>query len=170
MKTLNPTVARVLKCLHYPVDVILMCVRWYVSYGLSLRNLEEMMAERGITVDHSTLHRWAIKLLPVLEKTFDSRKRPVGKSWRMDETYIKVNGEWKYLYRAVDKVGNTVDFLLRAHRDKVAAKRFFEQAVERNGAPEKVTIDKSGSEVAGPRTPNTRRRGGGARRPGPALS
>src|SRR5260221_13008584 len=102
---LNPTVPRLLKSLHYPLDVMLMCVRWYVSYGLSLRNLEEMMAERGITVDHSTLHRWAIKLLPVLEKTVDSCKRPVGKSWRMDESYIKVNGEWKYLYRAVDKVG-----------------------------------------------------------------
>jgi putative transposase len=148
MKTLNPTVARVLKRLHYPLDVILMCVRWYVSYGLSLRNLEEMMAERGITVDHSTLHRWAIKLLPVLEKTFDSRKRPVGKSWRMDETYIKVNGEWKYLYRAVDKVGNTVDFLLRAHRDKVAAKRYFQKAIDQNGEPEVVTIDKSGANLA----------------------
>jgi putative transposase len=92
LKTLNPTVARVLKRLHYPLDVIFMSVRWYVSCGLSLRNLEGMMAERGITVDHSTLHRWAIKLLSVLEKTFGSRKLPVGKSWRMAETYIKVNG------------------------------------------------------------------------------
>jgi putative transposase len=87
-----------------------------VSYGLSLRNLEEMMSERGIPVDHSTLHRWAIKLLPVLEKAFGCRKRPVGKRWRIDETY---------LYRAVDKAGNTVDVQLRAHRDKVAAMRYF---------------------------------------------
>jgi putative transposase len=68
-----------------------------------------MMSERGIEVDHSTLHRWALKLLPVLEKAFGKRKRPVGRSWRMDETYIKVKGEWKYLYRAVDKAGNTVE-------------------------------------------------------------
>ncbi|MGF6961202.1 putative transposase [Paraburkholderia youngii] len=148
MKTLNPTVARVLKRLHYPLDVILTCVRWYVAYPLSLRNLEEMMAERGISVDHSTVHRWALKLLPVLEKTFRSRKRPVGKSWRVDETYIKVNGQWKYLYRAVDKAGNTIDFLLRAHRDKTAARRYFEKSIALNGEPETVTIDKSGANLA----------------------
>jgi putative transposase len=85
---LNPAVARVLKRLHYPLDVILTCVRWYVAYPLSLRHLEERMAERGITVDHSTVHRWAMKLLPVLEKLFRGRKRTVGKSWRMAETYI----------------------------------------------------------------------------------
>jgi transposase-like protein len=147
-QTLNPVVAKVLKRLHYPLDVILLCVRWYSAYPLSLRNLEEMMAERGISVDHSTVHRWAIKLLPVLGKEFRRTKRKVGMSWRMDETYIKVKGEWKYLYRAVDKAGDTVDFLLRAHRDKAAARRFFEQAIEQNGAPEKVTIDKSGSNAA----------------------
>ena len=87
MKTLNPAVARVLKRLHYPLDVILTCVRWYVAYPLSLRHVEEMMLERAVSVDHSTVHRWAIKLLPVLEKAFRSRKRAVGRSWRMDETY-----------------------------------------------------------------------------------
>ena len=102
--------AKVLKRLHYPLDVILLCVRWYVAYPLSLRHLEQMMAERGISVDHSTVHRWAIKLLPALEKAFRRCKRAVGRSWRMDETYIRVRGEWKYLYRAVDKAGNTVDF------------------------------------------------------------
>lgn len=91
-QTLNPALARVFKCPHYPLDVILTCVRWYVAYGLSLRNLEEIMAERGIDVDHSTVHRWAIKLLPVLERAFRRRKRPVGRSWRVDETYIKVKG------------------------------------------------------------------------------
>jgi putative transposase len=148
MKTLDAGVARVLKRLHYPLEVMLTCVRWYVAYPLSLRHLEEMMAERGIAVDHSTVHRWAIKLLPALEKAFRRCKRAVGKSWRMDETYVKVRGEWKYLYRAVDKEGNTVDFLLRARRNKAAAQRYFEKSIQQNGAPETVTIDKSGANLA----------------------
>lgn len=148
MTTLNPAAARVLKRLHYPLDVILTCVRWYVAYPLSLRHLEEMMAARGVAVDHSTVHRWAIKLLPVLEKALRRRKLPVGKSWRMDETYIRVKGEWRYLYRAVDKDGNTIDFLLRAHRDKTAARRYFEKSIAQNGVPETVTIDKSGANLA----------------------
>jgi transposase-like protein len=148
MKTLNPAVARVLKRLHHPLDVILTCVRWYVAYPLSLRHLEDMMAERGVSVDHATVHRWAIKLLPVLEKAFRHRKRPVGKSWRMDETYIRVNGKWRYLYRAVDRDGNTIDFLLRAHRDKTAARRYFEKSIGQNGVPQTVTIDKSGANLA----------------------
>jgi transposase-like protein len=148
MKTLDPGVARVLKRLHYPLEVMLTCVRWYVAYPLSLRHLEEMMAERGIAVDHSTVHRWAIKLLPVLEKAFRRCKRAVGKSWRMDETYVKLRGEWKYLYRAVDREGNTVDFLLRARRNKAAAQRYFEKSIQQNGAPETVTIDKSGANLA----------------------
>ena len=102
-KTLPAGIGKVLKRLHYPLDVILLCVRWYVAYSLSLRNLEEMMAERGFEVDHSTVHRWVIKLVPLFEKAFRRHKRPVGKSWRMDETYVKVKGQWKYLYRAVDK-------------------------------------------------------------------
>ena len=91
-------VAKVLKRLHYPLDVILLCVRWYVADSLSLRNLEEMMAERGFEVDHSSVHRWVIKLVPLFDKAFREHKRPVGKSWRMDETYVKVGGQWKYLY------------------------------------------------------------------------
>ena len=127
-KTSLPTrIGKLLKRLHYPLDVILVCVRWYVAYALSLRNLEEMMAERGVNVDHSTVHRWVIKLMPLFEKAFRQYKRPVEKSWRMDETYVKVAGQWKYLYRAVDKAGSTVDFLLRARRDKVAARRYFER-------------------------------------------
>jgi putative transposase len=148
MKTLGLGAARVLKRLHYPLEVMLTCVRWYVAYPLSLRHLEEMMAERGIAVDHSTVHRWAIKLLPALEKAFRRCKRAVGKSWRMDETYVKVRGEWKYLYRAVDKEGNTVDFLLRARRNKAAAQRYFEKSIQQNGVPETVTIDKSGANLA----------------------
>jgi transposase-like protein len=132
-------------------------VRWYVAYPLSLRHLEEMMSERGITVDHSTVHRWAVKLLPVLEKTFRRHKRTVGKSWRMDETYIKVKGQWKYLYRAVDKAGNTVDFLLRARRDRLAAQRYFQRSMAHNGVPETVTIDQSGANLAALKAINVER-------------
>ncbi|AEA65928.1 IS6 family transposase [Burkholderia gladioli] len=145
---LSPALAKVFKRLHYPFDVMLLCVRWYVAYPLSLRHLEEMMAERGLSVDHSTVHRWAIKMLPRLEKTFRRRKRPVGRSWRVDETYVKVGKEWRYLYRAVDKAGDTVDFLLRAKRDKAAARCYFEKAIDQNGAPETVTIDQSGANLA----------------------
>jgi putative transposase len=156
-KTLPAGIAKVLKRLHYPLDVILLSVRWYVAYSLSLRNLEEMIAERGFEVDHSTVHRWVIKLVPLFEKTFRKHKRPVGKSWRMDETYIKVKGEWKYLYRAVDKDGKTVDFLLRAHRDEAAARRYFEKAIDQNGTPETVTVDKSGANLAALKAINAER-------------
>jgi putative transposase len=140
--------SKVIKRMHYALDVMLTCVRWYVAYPLSLRHLEEMMAERGISVDHSTVHRWAIKIVPVLAAVFRRRQRPVGKSWRMDETYIKVHGQWKYLYRAVDRDGDTIDFLLRAKRDQAAARRFLEQAMALHGEPDKITIDKSGANTA----------------------
>ncbi|MDE8559235.1 IS6 family transposase [Pantoea vagans] len=136
------------KRLHYPANIIAQCVRWYLAYSLSLRNLEEMMAERGITVDHSTLHRWVIRLVPLLDKAFRRHKRSVGRRWRMDETYIKVRGKWKYLYRAVDTGGQTIDFLLTAKRDAAAALRFFRKAIRHHGAPEFVTIDKSGANTA----------------------
>ena len=144
----SSTPRTVIKRLHYPLEVMLLCVRWYAAYPLSLRNLEEMMAERGVIVDHATVHRWSLKILPVLAKVFRSRKRSVGSSWRMDETYIKVSGQWKYLYRAVDKLGQTVDFLLTARRDLAAARRFFERAIDRHDVPEKITIDKSGANTA----------------------
>ena len=139
---------RVLKRLHYPLDVMLLCVRWYAAYALSLRNLEEMMAERGVEVDNATVHRWVVKILPVLAKVFRRRNGPVGRGWRMDETYIRVGAQWKYLYRAVDRLGHTVDFLLTARRDHAAARRFFEQAIGLHGVPEKITIDKSGANTA----------------------
>ena len=139
---------KVIKRMHYPLEVMLVCVRWYAAYPLSLRHIEEMMAERGVVVDHATVHRWAIKILPVLAAVFRRRKRPVGTSWRFDETYIKVAGEWKYLYRAVDRDGDTIDFLLRAKRDYAAARRFLERAMDLHGVPEKITIDKSGANTA----------------------
>ena len=136
------------KGMRFPIDIILVCIRWYAAYPLSYRHLEEMMMERGVFVDHSSINRWAIRFLPLLEKVFRKHKLPVGGSWRMDETYIKVKGAWKYLYRAVDKEGMTVDFLLTAKRDKAAALRFFEKAMKASGIPEKVTMDKSGANKA----------------------
>ena len=136
------------KGMRFPIDIILVCIRWYVAYPLSYRHLEEIMHERGVFVDHSSINRWAIRFLPLLEKVFRKHKRPVGVSWRMDETYIKVKGVWKYLYRAVDKEGKTVDFLLTAKRDKAAALRFFDKAMKASGVPEKVTMDKSGANKA----------------------
>jgi putative transposase len=150
MKSLSSVIQR----RRFPLDIMLLCVRWYVAYALSLRNLEEMMQERGVFVDHSTIHRWIIKLVPVLEEAFRKRKRKrgigaVGKSWRLDETYIKIGGEDRYWYRAVDKQGNTVDFLLAAKRDRRAAQRFFTRAVKNNRLPKIVNIDKSGANTAG---------------------
>jgi transposase-like protein len=141
----DSTLRRVIKRLHFPLEVMLVCVRWYAAYPLSLRNLEEMMAERGVLVDHATVHRWAVKMLPVLAAVFRRRKHPVGTSWRVDETYVLVGGQWKYLYRAVDRLGQTVDFLLTARRDVAAARRFFERAIDLHDVPEKITIDKSGA-------------------------
>ena len=135
---------RVVQRMHYPLEVMLVCVRWYAAYRLSFRQIEEMMAERGVFVDHSTLHRWSMKILPGLAGAFRRRKRPVGLSWRMDETYVKVGGQWKYLYRAVDKGGDTIDFLLRAKRDHAAARAFFERAIDLHGVPEKITIGAPG--------------------------
>ena len=139
---------KVIKRTHYPLEVMLTCVRWYAVYPLSLRHVEEMMAERGVSVDHAPVHRWAIKILPVLAAVFRWRKRPVDVSWRMDETYIKVASQWKYLYRAVDGEGHTIDFLLRPKKDGVPARRFLERAIDLHGAPEKIVIDKSGANTA----------------------
>lgn len=133
---------------HYPIDIIAQCVRWYLAYALSLCNLEAMMAERGIIIDHSTLHRGVIRLVPLLDKAFRRHKRPVGRRCRMDETYIKIKGQWKYLYRAVDTAGQTIDFQLTARRDAATALRFFRKAIRHHGEPEVVTIDKSGANTA----------------------
>jgi putative transposase len=133
---------------HFPPEIILMGVRWYLAYPLSTRHVEELMLERGVHVDHSTVNRWVIKYSPQLEEAFHRRKRPVWVSWRMDETYIKVKGVWRYLYRAVDKYGETIDFLLTEHRDKEAALRFLKKAIRRHGVPETITIDGSDANEA----------------------
>ena len=128
---------------HFDQSIILLCVRWYLAYGLSLRDLKEMMAERGISVDHSTIHRWVVHFSPLLLEGFNRRKRAVTGKWHVDETYIKVRGRWMYLYRAIDSVGDTVEFHFSEHRDLPAAKRFFRKALERHGRPDRVVIDGS---------------------------
>jgi transposase-like protein len=106
----SETEGAVFKGRHFDRSVILLCVRWYLAYSLSLRNLEEMMAERGISVDHATIHRWIVRYSPNLLEQFNRRKRSVNRRWHMDETYIKVHGCWLYFYRAIDSNGNTVEF------------------------------------------------------------
>jgi putative transposase len=133
---------------HFPKEVILMGVRWYVAYPLSTRHVEELMEERGVEVDHATINRWVIKYSPPLEAAFHRQKRPVWISWRMDETYIRVKGQWRYLYRAVDKTGQTIDVLLTEQRDERAAMCFLTKAIRRHGVPEKITIDGSEANAA----------------------
>jgi putative transposase len=115
---------------------------------LSYRHVEELMQERGVSVDHSTVNRWVLKYSPQLAEAFHRRKRPVWMSWRMDETYIRVKGEWRYLYRAVDKHGQTIDFLLTEQRDQEAVLRFLKKAIRRHGVPEKIPIDGSAANEA----------------------
>jgi putative transposase len=136
------------KGVHFAKDIILVGVRWYVAYPLSYRHVEELMEERGVSVDQATINRWVLKYRPQLEEAFHRRKRSVWLSWRMDEMYIKIKGQWCYLYRAVDKHGQTIDFLLTEERDERAAKRFLTKAIRRHGGPEKVTIGGSAANAA----------------------
>ena len=127
----------------FDADIIELCVRWYVTYRLSYRDLVEMMAERGVKVAHSTILRWVARYVPLFVKRWNRFKRAVGTSWRVDETYLKIKAKWHYLYRAVDKHGKTVDFLLRRDRGIAAAKAFFRKALESTlpRVPRKVTLD-----------------------------
>ena len=119
----------------------MLCVRWYLSFKLSARDLVQMMDERGIGLAHTTILRWVQRYVPEFEKRWNLFAQPVGGSWRCDETYIKVKGLWTYLYRAVDKQGRTVDFLLSERRDVVAAKRFFQKAMMSHTTPRVITLD-----------------------------
>ena len=119
---------------HYPKDVILYAVFFYIRYVVSYRDLEEIMAERGVQVDHATLNRWVVKYSPDIAKTAQIWKHPAVGSWRMDETYIKVKGIWMYLYRAIDKHGKTLDFMLPKRRNKATAD-YFSGAIGTNGLP-----------------------------------
>jgi len=130
---------------HFEPEIILLCVRWYLRYSLSYRDLEEIMAERGLSVDHTTIYRWVQRYAPELEKRCRPHLKGTTDSWRVDETYVKIKRVWMYLYRAVDSEGNTLEFLLSATRDAQAAKRFFAKAL---GAchtvpPRVITVDKN---------------------------
>src|SRR4051812_13578707 len=131
----------VFKWKHYQPDIILLTVRWYLRYNLSFRDLVEMMDERGLFIAHTTIMSWVHQYGPELDK----RIRRYLNSWRVDETYIKVKGQWMYLYRAVDSEGNTIDFYLSKTRDKKAAKRFFKKALRsfHVSKPRVITVDKN---------------------------
>ncbi len=138
----EPTSAQELfKGRHFDQEIIVLCVRWYLTFKLSSRDLVQMMAERGITLTHTTILRWVQRYVPEFEKRWSRYARPVGDSWRVDETYLKIKGQWVYLYRSVDKAGRTVDFLLSRRRDIAAAKRFFSRATRQHGVPRVITLD-----------------------------
>ena len=130
---------------HYEGEIILTCVRWYLRYALSYRDLEEMMTERGLSVDHSTIFRWVQRYAPELDERCRPHLKRTNDSWRVDETYVKVRGKWMYLYRAVDSTGQTLDFLLNETRSTRAAKRFFRKVLGRPNisAPRVINVDKN---------------------------
>jgi transposase, IS6 family len=130
---------------HFQADIILLCVRWYLRYALSYRDLEEMMAERGLSVDHTTIYRWVQRYAPELNKRCRPHLKPSNDSWRVDETYVKIKGRWMYLYRAVDSAGNTLEFQLSSTRDAQAAQNFFEQALStvHTVTPRVISVDKN---------------------------
>ena len=130
---------------HFEAEIIVLCVRWYLRFGLSFRNLEEMMAERNLSVDHVTIWRWVQRYAPELNRRCRRELRKTNRSWRVDETYVRVAGKWTYLYRAVDSTGATIDFLLSAKRDAAAAKRFFQNALRAPGHPRPRVINVDGN-------------------------
>ena len=140
----------------FPKEIILQAVYFKLRFSLSYRDVEELLSIRGVTVDHATVQRWVYKFTPLIEVAFRKRKKIVTGSWRMDETYIKVKGEWMFLYRAVDKAGKTVDFLLTKRRNKFAAHKFLLKAISNNGCPKVINIDKSGANREAIRTYNKR--------------
>src|SRR6266536_90929 len=142
---------------HFKAEIILLCVRWYLRYPLSYRDLEEMMCERGLQVDHTTIYRWVQHYAPELEPRCRPHLKACNDSWRVDETYIKVKKVWVYLYRAVDSQGNTLEFLLSATRDAQAAKRFFVKALHSTAcsAPQACPVEEQVAQPTGPADPTT---------------
>src|SRR5258708_17210641 len=141
MGKLNSVVDELFAGRHFDREVIILCVRWYLRFKLSLRDLVEMMAERGLSMAHTTIMRWVRRYAPEFERRWRRFAEAVGQSWRVDETYVKIRGEWGYLYRAVDREGRTVDFRLTAKRDVAAANAFFRQAPKgQQRAPQTITL------------------------------
>jgi IS6 family transposase len=132
---------------HFEASLIVQAVSWYLRYPLSYRDIEEMLLERGLEVDHSTLNRWVLAYAPLIERRLRTFRKPHCGSIRIDETYVRVRGEWRYLYRAIDKYGMPVDFLLTARRDLEAAKRFFRKMLEDQPllAPDRIGTDAAGA-------------------------
>jgi IS6 family transposase len=142
---------------HFQADILLLCVRWYLRYSLSYRDLEEIMLERGLSVDHTTIYRWVQRYAPELEKRCRPHLKACNDSWRVDETSIKVKKVWVYLYRAVDSEGNTLEFLLSPTRDAQAATRFFVKALHATAgsAPQAFPIQEQVAQPTGAAAPHT---------------
>ncbi len=128
---------------RFPPEVITLAVRWYLRFGLSYRDVEELLAERGVEVDHTTLFRWVVRFTPLFVEAARPCRHTPGDRWFVDETYVKVRGRWRYLYRAVDQFGQVIDVLLSPKRDKKAARRFFTRALAGATAPAEVTTDRA---------------------------
>jgi transposase, IS6 family len=139
--------------------LILCAVRWYLRYSLSLRDVEELLAERGLEADHTTIWRWVQRYGPELEQRLRRHLKPTNKSWRVDETYVRVKGRWCYLYRAIDSTGATIDFLLSALRDAAAAKRLLRKALSDSSHPQPRVINTDLAPIYGSAIPDIKKEG-----------
>jgi transposase-like protein len=129
---------------RFPADVIVLAVRWYLRFGLSYRDVEELLTERGVEVDHVTIHRWVLRFTPLLADAARPCRHAVGSRWQVDETYVKVAGRWRYVYHAIDQFGQVIDVFVSARRDATAARRFFDLAISATRVtPFEVTTDKA---------------------------
>src|SRR6476661_5647226 len=130
---------------HFQAEIIVLCVRWYLRFGLSFRNLEELMAERNVSVDHVTIWRWVQRYAPKLHQRCRSELRMTNRSWQVDETYLRIAGKWTYLYRAVDSSGDTIDFLLSARPRRRRGEALFQKALRSVGHPRPRVINVDGN-------------------------
>jgi len=144
MLILASSVCGLFKWRQFEPEIILLAVGWYLRFSLSYRDVEELLAERGLRADHVTVWRWVQRYAPEMERRLRSRLKPSTDSWRVDETYIRVKGKWRYLYRALDSSGATLDFLLSAKQDAAAAKRFLAKALGRANHPTPRVINTDG--------------------------
>jgi transposase-like protein len=129
---------------RFPPEVIVLAVRWYLRFGLSYRDVEELLTERGVEVDHVTVYRWVLRFMPLLAETARPCRHAVGDRWSVDETYVRVAGQWRYVYRAIDQFGQVIDVFVSARRDAKAARRFFDQAISATKVtPVEVTTDQA---------------------------